>query len=73
MKSEPKSELDMEEDIKSEEDLKPDKNCINKCGPDEKCCICSGKCHLEDDEQEMLKEKMVGCENRCEIEVRTTK
>jgi len=68
MKSEPKSELDMEEDIKSEEDLKPDKNCINKCGPDEKCCICSGKCHLEDDEQEMLKEKMVGCENRCEIE-----
>ena len=69
MKSEPKSEL---EDIKSEED--PDKMCINECdeNENEKCCVCTGKCILERDEQEMLKGKLVGCENRgaCEIEVR---
>ena len=46
--------------------------CINECEPNEKCCVCSGKCHLEDDEQEMLRGKLVGCESHCEIEVKTT-
>jgi len=75
MKSEPKSELkDMDDsDTKSEENLKPDKNCINECGPNEQCCVCSDQCNLEPEDQELLHslDALVGCENRgnCKVEV----
>ena len=74
MKSEPKSELTEMDDseTKSDENLKPDKDCINECGPNEKCCVCSGQCNLEPEDQELLKsiEALVGCDNNCEVEVR---
>ena len=72
MKSEPKSELKDMDDSDTKLEKKPDKACINDCAPNEQCCVCSGQCNLEPEDQALLKslDALVGCENNCEVEVR---
>lgn len=72
MKSEPKSELKDMDDSDTKLEKKPDKACINDCAPNEQCCVCSGQCNLEPEDQALLKslDALVGCENNCKVEVR---